>query len=694
MNVTTSLIEGLRSHSKMEEDRESVLPIEDEFRDFRSRVRELLRDIVFLVGTEGLVQHLTIQFVNSCSGDNWEDIEVDLFFISCLVHELFDRDGNSTHDQVIARVIMEVISATTVTDGPVAAGGHVLSLKLIKTKGDEDTSNSKLHPQILATACDIFSELSVWLKMRSPFLGNILSFLFHVIISSKTIPDLMIAATGALEPIIESCFAPVEESLDRRAPDPSLEAEDLLGTDERPALISICSQLDSLSNEDAAHHLLQSAANLISSLGSKSGKTMSPQDVRIRQEDLMCKLMHPHLDRLRPEISLTADPTQDLDRVTSLFRPLKLVPIQSGAPLPLEQVIVTTVWPRLEKVLETYCTKSDRIIERACRTLRYILRSVRPVTLIIPVTEKISQLFQLTRARHSCFLYVLSILVDEFVPSSIPGVANTCGLTPEDGEKIANWMIGLIQELSNPTFVFLTQQGTRIRDHPDTIDDFFRLCMRFIQKRPEMFADKFSSHKTFQDILELAYYSLEIDQREANHSVTRFLSEFFESLQDKNTTSMPTCPPTTPSPFSQSTMASIRSASSSSSSLTGGDLNLNAIEKSRLIIVENFAARLTDRVMTVSLFSLPSYFIPDFADVMYALIQLDRAKAYEWVKTFFSGAVVAAKMQESVATASPDAVTSMQQQLQSSFDSLISAKHAKGMTQTLRSIHRLFRSHR
>lgn len=701
-SVTTSLIEGLRNHSKMEEDRESVLPIEDEFRDFRSRVRELLRDVVFMVGTEGLVQHLTIQFASSCqqqqqqqAGENWEDMEVNLFLISCLVHELFDRDGNSIHDQVIGRVITEVIAALTVTDGPVMSGGHVLTLKPIRSKGDDESC--KIHPQVLATACDIFSELSTWLKMRTPYLGNILSFLFHVIISSKTIPDLMIAATGALEPIIESCFAPVEESLDRRpiTSDTSLQAEDLLGTDERPALISICSQLDSLSNEDAAHHLLQSAANLISSLGSKAGKTLSPQDVRIRQEELMCKLLHPHLIRLRSQISLTADPTQDLDRVTSLFRPLKLVPIQSAVPLSLESEIVHNVWPLLDSVLETFCTKSERIIERACRTLRYILRSVRPVSLIIPVTGKISMLFQSTQARHSCFLYVLSILVDEFVPSSVPGVGNTCGISVEDGEKIANWMIGLLQELSHPTFVFLTQ--TRIRDHPDTIDDFFRLCMRLIQKRPEMFADKFSSIKTFQDILELAYHSLEIDQREANHSVTRFLTEFFESLQDKNACAPPTCPPTTPSPFSQSSISSIGSASSSTSSLTGGELslNLNPIEKSRLIVIENFAARLIDRTMTVSLFSLPSYFIPDFADVIYALIQLDRGKAYEWVKAFFAGPLIANKLQEAVAAAgTPDAASSLQQQIQSSFDSLISARHAKGLTQTLRSIHRLFRNNR
>ena len=672
LHVTESLIKGLRKYSQLEPDEESVLPTESEFRDFRGRVRELLRDVVFMIGAGSLVSHLTIQFMTP--GNCWEEVEADLFFVSCLVHELLDRDGISLHDEIIIRVIENVMNATVVRD----PAGRVASLK------------QGLHGQILATCCDIFADLAMWLKLKTFFLRDVLCFLFHVIVSSKKIPDLMIAATGALEPIIESCFAPVEESLDRRIPDPNLAAEDLLGSDDSPALISICSELDSLSNEDAAHHLLQSAANLVSSLGSNVG-SVPPDQIRSRQEELMCKLLHPHLLRLQSHLTASADPTQDLDRITALFRPLRLVPltIPTSVNLPLDHKIQNEVWPLIESVLRMFSTKSDRIIERACRTLRYILRSVRPVLLIVPVAVVIGTLFNETSARHSCFLYVLSILVDEFVPSSqTTGSAATSSISAEDGEKIADGMLDLLQAVSNTTFQFFT--GTRIRDHPDTIDDFFRLCARYIQKRPEKFAASqilLYSQISKINVLELALLSLDIDQREANHSVTRFLTEFFESLQDKNS-QLPTCPPTTPSPFSQSSSG----VGSSSSPMSSPANDVTCMEKARRLVVSEYAARLTDRVLGSCLFSLPSYFLPDFADVVFALMQLDREKAFEWFKAFFSGTGLASKLADAVAASGAEQAASMQQQLQTGFDSLMSARHAKTVTQTLRSMHRLFRN--
>lgn len=63
---------------------------------------------------------------------------------------------------------------------------------------------------------------------------------------------------------------------------------------------------------------------------------------------------------------------------------------------------------------------------------------------------------------HSCLLYLGSILVDEY------GSEEQC-------------QAGLLQMLSafvTPTFALLNQpQG--FRNHPDTVDDFFRLCARY-----------------------------------------------------------------------------------------------------------------------------------------------------------------------------------------------------------------------
>ena len=62
---------------------------------------------------------------------------------------------------------------------------------------------------------------------------------------------------------------------------------------------------------------------------------------------------------------------------------------------------------------------------------------------------------------HSCFLYVGSILVDEF------------------GNDTSNWnlLLQMVEAFIVPTFALL-QTPNGLRDHPDTIDDLFRLCSR------------------------------------------------------------------------------------------------------------------------------------------------------------------------------------------------------------------------
>ena len=61
-----------------------------------------------------------------------------------------------------------------------------------------------------------------------------------------------------------------------------------------------------------------------------------------------------------------------------------------------------------------------------------------------------------------------------------------------------------------------------MRKYPDTLDDFFRLSLRFLQRCPY----EFINSPIFTPIMVLAVTSLNIDHRDANLSVTKFLSEF------------------------------------------------------------------------------------------------------------------------------------------------------------------------
>jgi len=65
------------------------------------------------------------------------------------------------------------------------------------------------------------------------------------------------------------------------------------------------------------------------------------------------------------------------------------------------------------------------------------------------------------RHQHSCFLYLGSILVDEYAaePGCVQG------------------LLDMLQAFLIPTFVIL-QETNGLKDHPDTVDDLFRLCAR------------------------------------------------------------------------------------------------------------------------------------------------------------------------------------------------------------------------
>ncbi len=145
----------------------------------------------------------------------------------------------------------------------------------------------------------------------------------------------------------------------------------------------------------------------------------------------------------------------------------------------------TKVLPAIFAILDLY--KSDaRIVERSCRCLRFILRCLRShanaiIDQIITVVgsmiidkcrwKKILIFFLIffiqsitlyQQCHHSCFLYLGSIIVDEFGPQPV----NHAGLLAMT-ESFVTVSFGL---LSGPTGLI---------DHPDTIDDMFRLCARY-----------------------------------------------------------------------------------------------------------------------------------------------------------------------------------------------------------------------
>lgn len=87
----------------------------------------------------------------------------------------------------------------------------------------------------------------------------------------------------------------------------------------------------------------------------------------------------------------------------------------------------------------------------------YIWFTIAP-TLKFPLFQIVHQY---AKTGFSCFVYLGSILVDEYASEEgcVPG------------------LLGMLQAFMQPTFALLTQPNG-FKDHPDTVDDWFRLCTR------------------------------------------------------------------------------------------------------------------------------------------------------------------------------------------------------------------------
>lgn len=198
-----------------------------------------------------------------------------------------------------------------------------------------------------------------------------------------------------------------------------------------------------------------------------------------------------------------------LDRLTTIFRTIKLRNVSEG--MHPCQPVVEEVWPSFSHCLTKYQNDS-KVTESCCRALRFALRCTEKYSRSI-LADVVNTIVTMYRTNHfSCFLYLGSILVDIY--------------GTEDGLKTG--LIEMMQAFTQDAFDFIlkscgnVENINELRKHPDTIDDFFRLSLRFLQRCPYEFIES----RIFTPVMTLAVTSLNLDHRDANLSVTKFLSEF------------------------------------------------------------------------------------------------------------------------------------------------------------------------
>ncbi|CAB3235324.1 unnamed protein product [Arctia plantaginis] len=268
-----------------------------------------------------------------------------------------------------------------------------------------------------------------------------------------------------------------------------------------------------------------------------------------------------------------SDPCVWLDRIAALFRDVdvSITVAQDDHPcLPA----LADAWPVLQQVLEKYGA-DGRVTERWCRCVRFGVRcSGRRCAALAPALCGVLRAHYGARA-HSSALYLAGVLLDELhaTPAAVPH------------------LVALLRDVL-PRALALLQRDAGLTDNPDTVDDLFRLCIRFLQRIPL----EFLSSGVLPTVLQCATLACSLDHRDANSSVMKFLYDFIKMGNKPRTADK------------QQIKA-----------LTDGLLSAHGSE-------------LTHALVAASVLHLHAYMLAEVGEVLLELLQWQRAAGHDWLQ--------------------------------------------------------------
>ncbi|CAF0896059.1 unnamed protein product [Brachionus calyciflorus] len=346
---------------------------------------------------------------------------------------------------------------------------------------------SQVHISVKCTGIRLIGELCDWLNKHPLFIDNALNF----VCSGFSDPNVAQIAANTMLNICTQCQTHLINHLE--------------------TLLNIVISTDNIDMpSDASMELLKSAVVILNNLPSSEITEPLIKLCNIQLQGLGKVLSN---EKIQGTKGL---PLYWLDRLTAIFRTVKIKNVPTSNIHPCQPVI-EQAWPLISACLNKY-QQDSKITECCCRTLRFMLRSTEKYSKGILV-DFVNVIISMYRLNHfSCFLYLGSILVD------IYGTEN----------EFKAGLIEMMQIFTNQAFDYIIKNCQNVenldelRKHPDTIDDFFRLSLRFMQRCPLEFIES----SIFSPVITLAVTSLNLDHRDANSSITKFLSEFI-SLSHK-----------------------------------------------------------------------------------------------------------------------------------------------------------------
>uniref|UniRef100_A0A1B6DC68 Transportin-3 n=1 Tax=Clastoptera arizonana TaxID=38151 RepID=A0A1B6DC68_9HEMI len=503
-------IEALCRHCQMDPDLEGRLEDGADFADFRRKVSELIKDVVFIVGSSNCFRQMFINL--QAPGVTWDSSEAALFIMQAVAKNILPEEND-----VVPKVVEAILNLPQNT-----------------------------HIAVRYTSILLLGELCEWIEKHPESLEPVLNCLLFCLQQ----PQLASAAATSLQSICSSCRNHMGVHFN--------------------GLVQIIQSLEtfSISNE-AAIGLLKGVSVILGRLPHDQIHQAMKEICWVQVKPL-CELVQ---SDIKIERGTKSDPTLWLDRLAVIFRNTN--PEEGNGAIHPCLGVFTEVWPIISTTLTKYQT-NDRIMERCCRCLRYAVRCVGKSAshILEPLVKQIITIY--TQHQHSCFLYLGSILVDEY--GGHPGCV--------DG------LLGMLQAFINPTFMLL-QETDGLKNHPDTVDDFFRLCNRFIQRAPVAFL----TLQSMPSILSCALLAATLDHKDANVSVMKF---FYDIIH----------------------------CGSSSPNKEDFPIRQKLVKE----ILSEQGGMLVNNLLQASVFSLHFYMLCDVADVILELKSTDKQATSRWLE--------------------------------------------------------------
>ncbi|VDM94956.1 unnamed protein product [Thelazia callipaeda] len=476
-------IMALYKHCRFDTDQEDIPDDSDDFAEFRSHVSDTLKDVVFVVGTDRCIQSM-LSILQSVSAGSWDESEAALYIISVIVHNVLPTEETVVPLLVHAVLVMPVAS----------------------------------HPIFINTSIKLIGNLTDWLYENKQYREPCIDWLLDKVQK----PLFVRTASEALYGICEKCesgcvnhfysmflVVPILESGGSKGQ--LLEQSILLLLQGLETCSSLLNGLPGNESISRLRYLIEPQITRLNALlDSTSSLTLNEMQNTNENADSWS--------------SLSRDPVLWVDRIAAIFRhvqPLTHQPCSQKSTIlngsfgiansSVPTLLIDTVkevWPVVLKTCKRY-ESNTRAVEHCCRAIRFMIRflEVHSITFIESLVEQMVDMY--SRYPHSCFLYLASILVDEY------GHIEDC----------RSGLVHMLNILCSASFKLLQEQNG-FRNHPDTIDDMFRLAIRFVQRSPSVFFQEPISVQLF----ECGLIALDVDHVDANRSVTKFFSEFITSL--------------------------------------------------------------------------------------------------------------------------------------------------------------------